>query len=83
MTIFESFLSYRAFRKRLEIDLLADLAKVIVVALSVYLVLKLQDLAGRGLVSKVFEPTYEARMFLAEILLGILATIFYRFYFSQ
>ena len=75
MTILESFLSYRAFRKRLEIDLLADLAKVIVVSLSVYLVLKIQDLAGRGVLSKVFEPTYEARLFLAEIVLGILAPI--------
>jgi c(7)-type cytochrome triheme protein len=75
MTIFESFLSYRAFKKRLEIDLLADLAKVIVVALSVYFVLKFQDLAERGVLSKVFESTYEARMFLAEIVLGILAPI--------
>jgi Ni/Fe-hydrogenase subunit HybB-like protein len=75
MTILESFLSYRAFRKRLEIDLLADLAKVIVVSLSVYLVLKIQDLVGRGVLSKVFEPTYEARLFLAEIVLGILAPI--------
>ncbi|MFN8005804.1 MAG: Ni/Fe-hydrogenase cytochrome b subunit [Terriglobia bacterium] len=75
MTIFESFLSYRAFRKRLEIDLLADVAKVIVVALSVYFVLKLQDLAGKGILSKAFEPTYEARMFLAELILGIVAPI--------
>jgi len=34
MTIFESFLSYRAFRKRLEIDILSDLGKVTLVASS-------------------------------------------------
>ncbi|GBC80962.1 putative Ni/Fe-hydrogenase 2 b-type cytochrome subunit [bacterium HR10] len=72
MTIFESFLSYRAFRKRLEIDLLTDLGKVIVVALAVYLVLKVQDLVGRGALAHVLEPTYEARMFLAEMMLGVI-----------
>jgi c(7)-type cytochrome triheme protein len=75
MTIFESFLSLRAFRKSLEIDLLSQLGKVIVVTLAVYLVLRLQDLAGRGVMRLAFEPTYEARMFLAEIALGVLAPI--------
>lgn len=75
MTIFESFLSYRAFRKRLELDLLADLGKVIVVVLAVYLALKIQDLVGRGVMSRVFEPTYEGRMFLAEMLLGVIGPL--------
>jgi c(7)-type cytochrome triheme protein len=73
MTIFESFLSYRAFRKRLEIDLLADLGKVVVVILAVYLVLKVQDLMGKGALGLAFGPTYEGRMFLAEMLLGVVA----------
>ncbi len=75
MTIFESFLSYRAFRKGLEIGLLENLGKVIVVTLAVYLVLRIQDLMGRGAWELAFRPTYEARMFLAETLLGILAPI--------
>jgi len=75
MTIIESFLSYRAFRKSLEIDLLSDLGKITVVTLSVYLILRLQDLIGRGVLKEAFEPTYEGRMFLAEILLGIVAPI--------
>ncbi len=75
MTIFESFLSWRAFRKRLEIDLLSDLGKVIAVALSAYLVLKVLDLMGRGVLSLAFGPTYEGRLFLAEVLLGIAAPI--------
>ncbi len=74
-TIFESFLSYRAFRKGLEIGLLENLGKVIVVTLAVYLVLRIQDLMGRGAWELAFRPTYEARMFLAETLLGILAPI--------
>lgn len=75
MTIFESFLSLRVFRKSLEINLLSQLGKVIVVTLGVYLVLRLQDLGGRHAMGLAFEPTYEGRMFLAEILLGVIAPI--------
>jgi c(7)-type cytochrome triheme protein len=75
MTIFESFLSFRAFGKRLELNLLAELGKVIVVVLSVYLVLKLQDLAGRHVLDLILRPSYESRMFLAEALLGVLGPI--------
>ena len=75
MTIVESFLSYRAFRKRLEIDLLADLGKMTMVTLSVYLILRIQDLMRRGVLADAFAPSYEGRMFLAEVLLGILAPI--------
>ncbi|HEU0005124.1 MAG TPA: Ni/Fe-hydrogenase cytochrome b subunit [Terriglobia bacterium] len=75
MTIVESFLSYRAFRKRLEIDLLSDLGKVIVVTLSVYLILRMQDVMGRGVLNQAFQATYEGRMFLAEVLLGIIAPV--------
>jgi len=75
MTIFESFLSLRVFRRSLEINLLTQLGKVIVVTLGVYLVLRLQDLGGRGVMRLAFEPTYEGRMFLAEILLGVIAPI--------
>jgi Ni/Fe-hydrogenase subunit HybB-like protein len=75
MTIFESFLSYRAFRRRIELDLLSDLGKVLVVVLSLYLILMVQDLMGRGVLALAFEPTYEGRMFLAELLLGTVAPI--------
>ncbi|HSE38089.1 MAG TPA: Ni/Fe-hydrogenase cytochrome b subunit, partial [Blastocatellia bacterium] len=75
MTIFESFLSLRVFRKSLELNLLSQLGKVIVVTLGVYFVLRIQDLSGRGVIGLAFEPTYEGRMFLAEILLGVIAPI--------
>ena len=75
MTIFESFLSYRAFRKRLELNILSDLGKVTVVGLLVYLVLKLVDLGSRGSLGLILEPGYEGRMFLAEMLLGVVAPI--------
>lgn len=73
MTIMESYLSFRAFGKRLEMHLLSDLGKVMVVALGLYLVLKYQDLSGRGVLALAFKPTYAGRMFLAEIVLGVIA----------
>ena len=75
MTIFESFLSWRAFRRRLEIDLLADLGKVIVVALGIFMILRLQDLIHNGTWRLALGSGYEARMFQAEFLLGVIAPI--------
>ncbi len=75
MTIFESFLSWRAFRRRIELDLLSDLAKVMVVVLAVYLVLRIQDLMAGGALGLALQPTYEGRLFLAELLLGTVAPI--------
>jgi Ni/Fe-hydrogenase subunit HybB-like protein len=75
MTIFESFLSHRAFRRRIELDLLSDLGKVIVVVLGLYLVLRLADLTNQGALAMVFESSYEGRLFQSEILLGVIAPI--------
>lgn len=44
MTIFESFLSRRAFKKRLELDILSSVARVVLVILAVYFLLKMKDL---------------------------------------
>jgi c(7)-type cytochrome triheme protein len=71
MTIFESFMSYRAFGKRLEQDLLEGLARVAVVILAVLLVWKLQDLRGRGNFDLIFQVTPESVMFWGEVGLGI------------
>ncbi|HET9531587.1 MAG TPA: Ni/Fe-hydrogenase cytochrome b subunit [Blastocatellia bacterium] len=75
MTIFESYLSLRAFRKSLEFNLLSKLGSVAAVTLLVYLVMKVLDMEGRGVLRMAFEPTYESRMFLAEMLLGVIAPI--------
>ena len=75
MTIFESFLSYRAFGKHLELGLLSESGKVIVVVLTVFLVLRLQDLAGRNALGLVLQSSYESRMYLAEVLMGIIGPI--------
>ncbi len=72
MTIFESFMSYRAFGKRLEPELLAGIARVIVVVLGVYALVKVQDLAGRGNLGLVLGLTPESVLFWGEMGLGVL-----------
>jgi c(7)-type cytochrome triheme protein len=71
MTMFESFLSYRAFGRRLEPELLEGLARVIVVVLGVLLVWKVMNLSDRGALPLVFEPSNEAVMFWGEMFLGV------------
>lgn len=72
MTIFESFLSARAFGKKIEQDLLRGLGRVIVVVLGAYAVWRFEDLALRGNLGYVLQPTPEAVMFWGEMGLGAL-----------
>jgi c(7)-type cytochrome triheme protein len=71
MTIFESFMSYRAFGRRLEQELLEGIARVIVVVLAVLLVWRLEDLWGRGHAGLILQVTPESVMFWGEVGLGI------------
>lgn len=72
MTIFESYLSNRAFKKKLEMDLLADLGKIAVVVLAVLLVLKIEDLHSRSAFKYLFQPTQEALLYWIEAVMGII-----------
>jgi len=72
MTIVESTLSSRAFKRGLELDLLADLAKYASVVLAIYLVAKGADLVWRGAWPLLFEPTLQAGAFWVEIGLGVI-----------
>ncbi|HTY57588.1 MAG TPA: Ni/Fe-hydrogenase cytochrome b subunit [Bacteroidota bacterium] len=71
MTIVESFLSSRAFGREVELPLLSELARVIVVVLALYFTVRIQDLMSRDALRYVFTPTYQSAMFLVEILLGV------------
>lgn len=76
MVIFESRLSSRAFGRELEMPILSQLGKGIVVPFLVFLVLRFEDLYARGVLSEyAFQPTFEARMFWAEILLGFVLPV--------
>lgn len=72
MTIFESFLSSRAFGRELEMPLLSQLAKAVVVVLMLYLTVRIQDLMSRDALHYVFEPGYQSLMFMIEIVVGVL-----------
>jgi c(7)-type cytochrome triheme protein len=71
MVIVESYLSSRAFGRRLELDLLQDIARAIVLVLAIYLVFKLQDLMGRGVLGLAFTRSPESFLFMAEMGFGV------------
>jgi c(7)-type cytochrome triheme protein len=73
MTIVESFLSSKAFKKEIEMPLLTDLGRVLLVILGVIFLAKTLDLSNRGMLPLAFGRTYEGRLFLAEIFLGLVA----------
>jgi Ni/Fe-hydrogenase subunit HybB-like protein len=75
MVIVESYLSQRAFDHRLEMELLEPLGRAMVVVLSVYGILRLQDLARRGALPGLRGLDYEGTMFLLELGLGVLLPI--------
>jgi c(7)-type cytochrome triheme protein len=72
MTIFESFMTRRAFGKSLEASLLRGMARVIVVVLAVYAVMRFQDLIARGNAHLMLQTTPESVLFWGEMGLGIL-----------
>lgn len=75
MVIVESSLCQRAFNRHLEMDLLEPLGRAMVVVLSVYGILRLQDLARRGALAGLGQPGYEGSMFLLEMGMGVLLPI--------
>jgi len=70
MVIFESFLSSRAFKKGLEMDLLSQLAKVSVVMLSVLAMIKFLDMRDRGVLGLLVERRMETYLYWLEIGVG-------------
>jgi Ni/Fe-hydrogenase subunit HybB-like protein len=72
MTIFESTLSSRYFKRGLEIHLLAKLAKVIPYVLGLYLVMKFVQLALAGNLGLLFTNGYLSVLFWGEILIGVI-----------
>jgi Ni/Fe-hydrogenase subunit HybB-like protein len=72
MTIFESTMSSKHFQRELELPILQELGRVLMVVLSVYAVLRAEDLIHRGVVKMMFQPGYEMYLFWVEILLAII-----------
>jgi len=73
MVIVESHLSSRAFHRQLEIPLLSDVGRVLVGVLGIYMVLRVFDLAQRGVLSTAFGFSYESMLFQLEFFGGVVA----------
>lgn len=73
MTIVESTLSCKAFKRGLELDLLADLARAAWVVLAIYLAARAADLIARDAWPLLFELNVQTVAFWAEIGLGVIA----------
>jgi len=72
MIIFESSMSSKYFGRELELPILRDMGRVLVVVLAIYGILRFEDLLHRGVLHLVFVPGYEQGLFLVEIFLSVL-----------
>ncbi|HET7214421.1 MAG TPA: Ni/Fe-hydrogenase cytochrome b subunit [Terriglobia bacterium] len=75
MTIFESWMSSKAFHKQLELPLLQSLGRVLLVVLGVYAVMRFEDLLNRGALPMLLHPNYEVGLFSLEVAIGLLLPI--------
>jgi len=72
MTIFESSLSAKHFGRQLELPILQELGRVLVVVLGVYAILRFQDLLHRGVLRLTVQPSYEMYLFWIEVTLALI-----------
>jgi Ni/Fe-hydrogenase subunit HybB-like protein len=75
MTIFESSMSSKHFGLQLELPVVRELGRWLVVVLGVYGILRFEDLANRGALKLAFHPGYETYLFWLEILLAIILPV--------
>jgi Ni/Fe-hydrogenase subunit HybB-like protein len=75
MVTIESFFSSRAFHREIEMPVLSKLGKVTAVALSIYLVLKIEDAINYNLGSYLVTFNLEGILYWAEIIAGVLVPI--------
>jgi Ni/Fe-hydrogenase subunit HybB-like protein len=75
MTIFESSMSAKHFGRQLELPILQELGRVLVVVLCVYGILRFEDLLHRGVLRLAFKPGYEMYLFWLEMILALIAPL--------
>jgi len=75
MVILESHLSGRAFGRKLEMELLEPLGRVMVVVLGVFGLMRVLTLRGTGALAQLDPTGYEGSMFLAEMALGVVLPV--------
>ena len=72
MTIFESSLSSKYFGRQLELPILQELGRVLMVVLSVFAILRFEDLFHRGMLRRTLQPGYEMYLFWLEVSLSLI-----------
>jgi len=72
MTIFESSLSSRYFGRHLELPLLTDLGRILLVVLVLYSVLRTQDLYHRDALRLILQGGYETKLLMLEVTIGLI-----------
>jgi len=75
MTIFESSLSSKYFGRQLELGILQELGRILLVVLSVYAVLRFEDLLHRGVLRRMVQPSYETTLFWLELALALIVPL--------
>jgi Ni/Fe-hydrogenase subunit HybB-like protein len=75
MTIYESSLSSRVFGRQLELPILQELGRILLVVLWVYAILRFEDLLHRGVLAQVIVPQYETFYFWVENLLAVIVPL--------
>ncbi len=75
MIIFESSMSSKYFGREIELPILRDMGRVLVVVLAIYGILRFEDLLHRGVLHLVFVPGYEQGFFLLEIFLSVIVPL--------
>jgi Ni/Fe-hydrogenase subunit HybB-like protein len=75
MAIFVAIVSFKAFRRRLELGLLTDLAKIVSIILGIYLVLKVGDLVLAGEIGLIFSDGWLSLLFVAEMIVGVIVPL--------
>ncbi len=72
MVIFESSLSARAFKRGLEMPLLAEIARIAVLMLAVYLTMRFMDAYNRQILGLLFVPRAETYLYWLELGVGVI-----------
>lgn len=75
MTIFESSLSSRVFHRELELPVIQELGRALLIVLSIYGLIKVEDLLRRHQFANVFTPSYESKFLWLELTLSLLIPI--------
>lgn len=75
MAIFVAVISFRAFRRHLQLGLLTDLAKIVSIMLGIYLMLKVGDLVLAGELGLLFSEGWLSLLFLAEMVIGVIVPL--------